>query len=116
MNVINVYIYIYIHTYISGFPTGVEDMGCKFTKNECLHTYCAFSRNHVMEGCYTFQWGSLFFRWWGFIFNWGGGGPPWRASFLMWGVWKKYHGMGGDAPPSTGKPVFENIKWMYKEY
>ena len=65
---------MYIYTYISGFPTGVEDMGgCKFTKNECLHTYCAFSRNHVMEGCFAFQWGSLFFRWWGFIFNWGGG-------------------------------------------
>ena len=92
---------MYIYTYISGFPTGVEDMGgCKFTKNECLHTYCAFSRNHVMEGCFTFQWGSLFFRWWGFIFNWGGRGTPWRASFLM-GVgfgknimgWGKMHPM-----------------------
>ena len=42
---------------------------CKFTKNELLHTYfwrilarfevviyCAFSTNHFMEGCFTFQW------------------------------------------------------------
>ena len=43
---------------------------CKFTKNELLHAYfsrilarfyllfiCAFSRNHFIEGCFTFQWG-----------------------------------------------------------
>ena len=38
----------------------------KFTKNELLQTYfprnlaiiyCAFSRNHFMEGCFMFQWG-----------------------------------------------------------
>ena len=47
---------------------------CKFTKNGLLHRYvsrilarfsgiiyCAFSRNHFMEGCFTFQWeGSCF--------------------------------------------------------
>ena len=57
------------------------------TKNEHLHTYisrilarfkviiyCAFSRNHFMEGCFMFQWGTvgggggLFFRWWGLHF------------------------------------------------
>ena len=48
----------------------------KFTKNELLHTYfsrilarfeviiyCAFSRNHFMEGCFPFQWGRGVFRW-----------------------------------------------------
>ena len=43
---------------------------CKFTKNKLLHihfsrisarfsviTFCAFSRNHILEGCCTFQWG-----------------------------------------------------------
>ena len=60
-----------------------------------------------MEGCFTFQWGSLFFRWWGFIFNWGGGGTSWRASFLMGGVWKKYHGMSGEAPLAL--PLLENL-------
>ena len=48
----------------------------KFTKNELVNTYfsrifarfsviiyCAFSRNHFMEGCFNFQWGGLFFRW-----------------------------------------------------
>ena len=42
------------------------------TKNEHLHTYisrilarfkviiyCAFSRNHFMEGCFMFQWGTV---------------------------------------------------------
>ena len=32
---------------------------CKFTKNELLHI-CAFSTNHFMEGCFTFQWGVCF--------------------------------------------------------
>ena len=58
---------------------------CTFIKNELLHTYfwrilarfsviiyCAFSRNHFMEGYFTFQWGGLLFRWGGgFIFMWG---------------------------------------------
>ena len=45
---------------------------CKFTKNKLLHihfstisarfsviTFCAFSRNHILEGCCTFQWGEV---------------------------------------------------------
>ena len=67
---------------------------CKFTENELLHTYfsrilarfqviiyCAFSRNHFMEGFFTFQWGErggCFSDGGGFIFKWG-----WTAP---WGV------------------------------
>ena len=55
---------------------------CKFTKNELLHIhfskilarfkviiYCAFSKNHFMGGCLTFQWGGGVFQMGGFIFN-----------------------------------------------
>ena len=59
----------------------------KSTKNELLHThfsrilarflviiYCAFTRNHFMKGCFTFQWGEgFFFPDGGFIFKWGCG-------------------------------------------
>ena len=47
----------------------ISPQACKFTKNELLNTYywkilarfwiiifCAFSRNHFMEVCSTFQW------------------------------------------------------------
>ena len=60
----------------------------QFTKNELLHTtfsrilarfqfiiYCAFSRNHFMEGCFMFQWGGgvLFqMRGTSFLSGWGG--------------------------------------------
>ena len=74
----------------------------KSTKNELLHThfsrilgrflviiYCAFTRNHFMKGCFTFQWGEG-----GGVFQMGAsflsGGVPHRgeASVLM-GDWKK---------------------------
>ena len=55
---------------------------CKFTKNELIHTcfskilgrllviiYCAFSRNHFMEGCFTFQSEGGCFLDGGFIFK-----------------------------------------------
>ena len=64
----------------------------KFTKNELLRTYfsrilarfpviiyCAFTRNHFMEGCFMFQWGGIVFQMGGFIFKWRGrpmGGHP----------------------------------------
>ena len=61
----------------------VSLQACKFTKNELFHTYfwrilarfyviyCAFSRNHFMEGCFLSQWGEGVPHrghrfWWGF--------------------------------------------------
>ena len=54
-----------------------------------------FSRNHFLEGSFTFQWGgggggSVA---WGFIFKWGD--TPWGASVLIEGVLKK---IGGTPP------------------
>ena len=62
----------------------ISMQACKFTRNELLRTYfsrilarfqvivyCAFTRNHFMEGRFAFQWG-------GGCFSDGGGG----ASFL----------------------------------
>ena len=68
---------------------------CKFTKNELLHIhfsriiarfsviiYCTFSRNHFMEGCFTFPWGCCFSDGGSFIVKWGMH-PIVGASILM---------------------------------
>ena len=62
---------------------------CKFTKNELLHAYfsrilarfyllfiCAFSRNHFIEGCFTFQWGGGVGGCFSDGGDWGRGAPP----------------------------------------
>ena len=59
----------------------ISMQACKFTRNELLRTYfsrilarfqvivyCAFTRNHFMEGRFAFQWGG------GGCFSDGGGG------------------------------------------
>ena len=90
----------------------------KFTKNELLHSYfsrisvrfeiiiyCAFSRNHLMEGCFTFQWGGVF-QIVGASFLSGGCGP-WGASVLIGrGLSKKIVGWGRHPPcPPSHHPL-----------
>ena len=90
---------------------------CTFIKNELLHTYfwrilarfsviiyCAFSRNHFMEGYFTFQWGGLLFRWGGGLHFYVGVGPV-GIGFDGRGF-KKNRWMRGDTPhaPHYGKP------------
>ena len=91
---------------------------CKFTKNELLHTYfsrilvrfeiiiyCAFSRNHLMEGCFTFQWGGgSCFSDGGLHFKWGV--RPIGGINVDGGVQKK-HRMGGHTPHAT--PLWETM-------
>ena len=102
----------------------------KFTKNEPLHTcfkdfsqiligiYCAFSRNHFMEGCFMFQQGGLFFRWQGLHFEggrrcpmgghcgfwWGGGGGS--KKIVRWGRGFPH------APSTMGNPASSLYKWQ----
>ena len=62
-----------------------------------------FSRNHFLEGGFTFQWGGLIFKW--------GEGTPLGASALMGdGVFKKNHAVWGGGgcppiPPTMGNPL-----------
>ena len=111
-----IYISIYIHIF-QGFPQVLRTWAANLLKMN-VFTHIVLSLGIMLWKGATHFNGGVCFSDGGVSFLIGGvgGGTPWRASFLMWGVWKKYHGMGGDAPPSTGKPVFENIKWMYKEY
>ena len=51
-----------------------------------------FSRNHFLEGGFTFQWGEVVSQMGGFIVKWGG---LWGASILMMGVSKKNCRIGG---------------------
>ena len=62
-----------------------------------------------MEGCFLFQWGSLFFRWGGFIFKWGEGGAPWEALVLVGWFSKKIIRWGsGGAPHASASPTMGN--------
>ena len=92
----------------------ISFQACKFTKNELFHAhfprilarfqviYCAFFRNHFMEGCLTFQWGGGgVFQMGGFIFKWG--------VRPMGGIGFD----GGDCvatmlPPHYGKPCYQH--------
>ena len=60
-----------------------------------------FSKNHLLEGGYTFQWGVCF--WIGGISR---GMPQWHALDLMKGFSKKNHVMWNHPPPipSMGNP------------
>ena len=96
----------------------------KFTKNKLLHTYfsrilarfpviiyCAFSRNHFMEGCFMFQWGGggLFFRWGASFLS--GGAPHGMASVLVGEFSKKIvRWRGGEGvPPMPPSPLWETL-------
>ena len=98
---------------------------CTFIKNELLHTYfwrilarfsviiyCAFSRNHFMEGYFTFQWGGLLFRWGGASFLCGG-----RASghrFWWEGFQKKSLDEGGHPPcPPLWETLSQALSFLY---
>ena len=50
---------------------------------------CAFSRNHFMERCFTFQWGVCLSDEGSFTFKWGGVHPMAGASVLRGGFQKK---------------------------
>ena len=101
---------------IAEFPTGVEDMGgtvplhwggpSKFNGGGLIqYMGGAFSRNHFMEGCFTFQWGGFVFQMGGEGFILKGGRPIGGASILM-GFFGKDHKMGAPPPfrPHYGKP------------
>ena len=92
---------------------------CKFTKNELVHAYflrilarfyviiyCAFSRNHFIEGAFTFQWGACFSDG-GFIFN------PQESIGFDGGRFKKIVGWGGGRP-SYGK-LYGKPCWSFCE-
>ena len=71
--------------------------------------YCAFSRNHFLEGCFMFQWRGVggVFQMGGFIFKWGG--LPIRGINFGGGggrVFEKNHKMGAlhAPPPTMGNP------------
>ena len=55
--------------------------------------YCAFSRNHLMEGFSTFQWGVCFSDEGASILS--GRCTSWGPAVLMGGVSKKIIGRGG---------------------
>ena len=62
--------------------------------NDRIRFFRVFSRNHFLEGGFTFQWGwVLFFRWEGFIFKWVG--APWGYWFWWEGGSKKKVAWGG---------------------
>ena len=67
-----------------------------------------FSRNHILEVDFTFQWGRLFLRLGAFIFKCGG--APCRALVLMGEVSKNILGWRGHSlppwSPTMGKPDF----------
>ena len=74
---------------------------------------CAFSRNHFMERCFTFQWGVCLSDEGSFTFKWGGVHPMAGASVLMGGFQKNCR-MGGAPPlpppcppPTMGNPAYK---------
>ena len=105
---------------------------CKFTKNELFYTYfsrilarlkviiyCAFSRNHFIEGRLlrvsvgAGGEGGLFFRWLFFILKWEV--RPMGGIDFDWGFSKKIVGGGGGValppcPPPYGKPCSSKSK------
>ena len=56
--------------------------------------YCAFSRNHFMEGCFMFQWGASFLS----------GGNHGGASVLVGGGGGVVEKNCNDVSPHYGKP------------
>ena len=104
----------------------ISMQACKFTRNELLRTYfsrilarfqviiyCAFTRNHFMEGHFAFQWRGVVFQMEGGASFLSGVCAPWGGiAFDVegGGVQKKLNGGGGGgggAPPHAphyGKP------------
>ena len=82
--------------------------------NDRIWFFRVFSRNHFLEGGFTFQWGwVLFFRWEGFIFKWVG--APWGVLVLMGGGFKKKGSMGGHPPPPPPPPwEILHKAWQYE--
>ena len=112
-----IYISIYIHIF-QGFPQVLRTWGAANLLKMNVFTHIVlFLGIMLWKGASHFN-GKVCFSDGGVSFLIGGG-------HLMEGI--IFDGGGGfgkimdewrspPCPPSTGKPVFENIKWMYKEY
>ena len=112
-----IYISIYIHIF-QGFPQVLRTWGAANLLKMNVFTHIVlFLGIMLWKGASHFN-GEVCFSDGGVSFLIGGGGTSWRASFLMGGGFGKImdEWRSPPCPPSTGKPVFENIKWMYKEY
>ena len=110
---------IYIHIF-QDFPQVLRTWGAANLLKMNVFTHIVlFLGIMLWKGASRFN-GEVCFSDGGVSFLIGGAGHPMEGIIFDGGrVWKKYNGMGEDAPhapPSTGKPVFENIKWIYKEY
>ena len=104
---IYIYIYIYIHIF-QGFPQVLRTWGAANLLKMNVFTHIVlFLGIMLWKGASHFN-GEVSFSDGGVSFLiGGGGGTSWRASFLMGGVWKKYHGMSGEAPLAL--PLLENL-------
>ena len=90
---IYIYIYIYIHIF-QGFPQVLRTWGAANLLKMNVFTHIVlFLGIMLWKGASHFN-GEVCFS-------------DGRASFLMGGVWKKYHGMSGEAPLAL--PLLENL-------
>ena len=99
----NTFVAMAISQKCPGFPKVLRTWGGPSKFDVVKSLFIVFSRNHFMEGCFTFQWRGGF-RWGASFLS--GGCAPWGEHRFWWGGFKKNYRMEGGAPPMP--PTMEN--------